>query len=106
MAAATVAGVGTQPIQLVNQSVVDAIPRTNINCTPTLKGRTEQRLAIALDPDRVWEIDTGHDLMISEPRAVAEMLLTVAALPPRATQDAEGGGQLTASRKAWTHSVR
>ena len=25
--------------------------------------------------ERVWEIDTGHDLMISEPEATAEMLL-------------------------------
>jgi hypothetical protein len=28
----------------------------------------------------VWEIDTGHDLMITEPEAVAEMLLRVAAI--------------------------
>ena len=28
---------------------------------------------------RVWDIDTGHDLMISEP-ATTEMLLRVAAL--------------------------
>jgi hypothetical protein len=30
----------------------------------------------------VWEIDTGHDLMITEPEAVAEMLLRVAAITP------------------------
>jgi len=28
---------------------------------------------------RLWDIDTGHDLMISEPDAVAELLLQVAA---------------------------
>jgi hypothetical protein len=28
-----------------------------------------------VDGDRVWQIDTGHDLMISEPEAVTEMLL-------------------------------
>ena len=27
---------------------------------------------------RLWEIDTGHDLMITEPRAVADALLQVA----------------------------
>ena len=28
---------------------------------------------------RLWEIDTGHDLMITEPEAVADALLQVAA---------------------------
>ena len=28
---------------------------------------------------RLWDIDTGHDLMITEPRAVADALLKVAA---------------------------
>lgn len=28
---------------------------------------------------RLWDIDTGHDLMITEPDAVAELLLKVAA---------------------------
>jgi hypothetical protein len=28
---------------------------------------------------RLWDIDTGHDLMITEPRAVADALLEVAA---------------------------
>jgi hypothetical protein len=32
----------------------------------------------------VWEIDSGHDLMITEPKAVAEMLLRVAAIVPEA----------------------
>jgi hypothetical protein len=28
---------------------------------------------------RLWEIDTGHDLMITEPHAVADALVQVAA---------------------------
>jgi hypothetical protein len=28
---------------------------------------------------RLWDIDTGHDLMITEPEAVADALLKVAA---------------------------
>jgi hypothetical protein len=28
---------------------------------------------------RLWDIDTGHDLMITEPPAVADALLQVAA---------------------------
>jgi hypothetical protein len=31
-----------------------------------------------LDGDRNFEIDTGHDLMITEPKAIADMLLQVA----------------------------
>ncbi|MFI5884806.1 hypothetical protein [Streptomyces sp. NPDC051554] len=27
---------------------------------------------------RLWDIDTGHDLMVSEPQAVAELLERVA----------------------------
>jgi hypothetical protein len=27
---------------------------------------------------RVWDVDTGHDLMISEPEAIAELLLRLA----------------------------
>ena len=38
---------------------------------------------------RLWEIDTGHDLMITEPAAVADALLEIAAIvmsvPPRAS---------------------
>ena len=33
----------------------------------------------AAAPGRLWEIDTGHDLMITEPQAVAAALLQVAA---------------------------
>jgi hypothetical protein len=28
---------------------------------------------------RLWDIDTGHDLMITEPQAVADALLEIAA---------------------------
>jgi hypothetical protein len=28
---------------------------------------------------RLWDIDTGHDLMITEPKAVADALMAVAA---------------------------
>jgi pimeloyl-ACP methyl ester carboxylesterase len=69
----------SQPIRLVNQEAIDRIPRTNINCTGTMRLREQQnRMQEALSADQVWEIDTGHDLMITEPEAVAEMLLKVA----------------------------
>jgi hypothetical protein len=43
--------------------------------------RPPERQARAFDADNVWEIDTGHDLMITEPAAVAEMLLRLASEP-------------------------
>jgi hypothetical protein len=51
---------------------------TIINCTPTLKIRPKETLHRALDAQRVWEIDTGHDLMITEPAKLAAMLLRLA----------------------------
>ena len=59
-------------------AAVRRIPRAIVNCTDRLKyveGVWRER---PLDGERVWEIDTGHDLMISEPQALTEMLLKVA----------------------------
>ena len=64
-----------QPLRLRDAAAVKHIPRTNINCTETLSRRPPERQARAFDADNVWEIDTGHDLMITEPDAVAGMLL-------------------------------
>jgi pimeloyl-ACP methyl ester carboxylesterase len=74
-----------QPIRMVNQAAVDQIPRTNVNCTSTLRIREEQGGTVerAREADRVWEIDTGHDLMITEPQAVADMLLRIALVESR-----------------------
>jgi pimeloyl-ACP methyl ester carboxylesterase len=69
-----------QPLRLVNQAAIDRLPRTNINCTPLLAAREKEgHLDRLSQGDNVWEIDTGHDLMITEPDAVAEMLLRLAA---------------------------
>ena len=56
------------------------IPFTNINASWSFKVRPPESAKRASEGDRVWEIDGGHDLMITEPEAVAEMLLRVAAL--------------------------
>ena len=68
----------TQKLRLQDEAAVRRIPRTNINCTVSLGMSTDERRARQLDGDRNFEIDTGHDLMITEPKAVAEMLLQVA----------------------------
>ena len=70
----------TQPLRLSHEEEVRRIPRTNINCTETLRRRPPWRAERAFQADRVWEIDTGHDLMITEPEAVAEMLLRLSSL--------------------------
>jgi pimeloyl-ACP methyl ester carboxylesterase len=62
-----------QPLVLADEAVVAAIPQTHIVCTSTLASRDPARMAAA--DGRVWDIDTGHDLMITEPAAVAELLL-------------------------------
>jgi pimeloyl-ACP methyl ester carboxylesterase len=61
-----------QPLRLANEPAVRRIPFTNINASWSFKVR----------PPESAEIDTGHDLMITEPEAVAAMLLRVAALVP------------------------
>lgn len=70
----------TQPLRLQNEAALGRIPRTDIWRSMVLR---------QLDPDgsrrktmatRVWEIDsTSHDLMITEPAQVTEMLLRLAA---------------------------
>jgi pimeloyl-ACP methyl ester carboxylesterase len=64
-----------EPVRLDDEAAVGRIPRTNINCTETMARRPADKRHRALEADNVWEIDTGHDLMLTEPDAVAEMLL-------------------------------
>jgi pimeloyl-ACP methyl ester carboxylesterase len=67
-----------QPLRLEHEADVWALPQTQIVCTSTLAGRDPARMAAARDAGRVWDVDTGHDLMITEPAAVADLLLRVA----------------------------
>ncbi len=67
----------TQKLRLTREAEVRKLPRTSINCTPTLKIRPPELLHRALEGDHIFEIDTGHDLMITEPRKVADMLIEV-----------------------------
>ena len=67
-----------QKLELADEARVESIPRAMINCTPTLAKRSSEQLDRVSDGRFVWEIDTGHDLMITEPEAVAEMLLQLA----------------------------
>jgi hypothetical protein len=68
-----------QPLKLANEAALWAIPQYHISCTSTLPTRDPGLMATARAAGRLWDIDTGHDLMITEPRAVADALLEVLA---------------------------
>jgi pimeloyl-ACP methyl ester carboxylesterase len=68
-----------QKLRLGNERALGKIPQTHIVCAATLPGRNRPLLE-ARSEGRFWVIDTGHDLMITEPQAVAKMLLRLAYL--------------------------
>ena len=68
----------TQKLELKDEAAVRRLPRTDIDCTPNIANWDEARKAEQAKADRVWEIDTGHDLMVTEPEKLAEMLLRLA----------------------------
>jgi pimeloyl-ACP methyl ester carboxylesterase len=65
----------TQKLKLQNEAALRRIHRTSVNCTEVLRWRDEESRKRVTTADLVFEIDTGHDLMITEPDAVAEMLI-------------------------------
>jgi pimeloyl-ACP methyl ester carboxylesterase len=67
-----------QPLRLTNGDAAMRVRRTNINCTQSLRSAESRGIRRQTEGDRNYEIDTGHDLMITEPRAVADMLLEIA----------------------------
>jgi pimeloyl-ACP methyl ester carboxylesterase len=67
-----------QQLDLRNEAELWAIPQYHVVCTSTLATRDPQLMADARDRGRLWDIDTGHDLMITEPVAVTEALLEIA----------------------------
>ena len=70
-----------QPLALTHEAELWAIPQYHIVCTSTLASRDPALMDKARAQGRLWDIDTGHDLMITEPQAVADALLQVAAAP-------------------------
>jgi pimeloyl-ACP methyl ester carboxylesterase len=63
-----------QPLQLRNEAATRRIPQSHIVCTSSLPARNVEELK-ALSNGRFWDIDTGHDLMMTEPEKVARLLL-------------------------------
>ncbi len=68
-----------QPLALRNEDALWAIAQYHVVCTSTLATRDPALMARARSEGRLWDIDTGHDLMITEPERTADALLQVAA---------------------------
>ncbi len=68
-----------QRLELTNEAALWAIPQYHIVCTATLATRDRELMGRARAEGRLWDIDTGHDLMITEPEKTADALLQVAA---------------------------
>lgn len=67
-----------QRLRLTNEAALWALPQYHIVCTSTLPTRDPELMGKARAAGRLWDIDTGHDLMITEPQRVADALLEVA----------------------------
>jgi pimeloyl-ACP methyl ester carboxylesterase len=67
-----------QKLELRNEAALWAIPQFHIVCTSTLATRDPELVAAARADDRLWHVDTGHDLMITEPDFVAHTLQQIA----------------------------
>jgi pimeloyl-ACP methyl ester carboxylesterase len=67
-----------QPLDLANEDALWAIPQFHIVCTSTLATRDKALMETARAAGRLWDIDTGHDLMITEPVKVTRALVQVA----------------------------
>jgi pimeloyl-ACP methyl ester carboxylesterase len=68
-----------QKLVLRNEAAMRAIPESHLICTETIPGR-DMALLGQRSQGRVWDIDTGHDLMLTEPQWVADRLEDIAAL--------------------------
>jgi hypothetical protein len=67
-----------QPLRMTSEAAFEALPKYHIVCTSTLATRDPELMGKARADGRLWEIDTGHDLMITEPAAVTDALLQIA----------------------------
>jgi pimeloyl-ACP methyl ester carboxylesterase len=68
-----------QKLELGDEAGYAKIPQYHISCASTLATRDPALIEDARASGRLWVIDTGHDLMITEPEKVADALAAVAA---------------------------
>ncbi|MEZ5166815.1 MAG: alpha/beta hydrolase [Acidimicrobiales bacterium] len=67
-----------QPVRIDDPISFSAIPQFHIVCESTLATRDPEMIGQARADGRLWTIDTGHDLMITEPAFVADALREIA----------------------------
>jgi pimeloyl-ACP methyl ester carboxylesterase len=67
-----------QKLHLTNEPALWAIPQYHIVCESTLATRDPGLMERARGQGRLWSVDTGHDLMITEPDFVADALMKIA----------------------------
>lgn len=67
-----------QKLDLRNEAALWAIPQYHIVCESTLATRDPALVERARSEGRLWSVDTGHDLMITEPDFVTDALVKVA----------------------------
>jgi pimeloyl-ACP methyl ester carboxylesterase len=67
-----------QPVRLDNPAA-HAIPRTHIHCVGSEREGYERRPVPATQPNgtpaQVWELETGHDCMVTKPAELADLLI-------------------------------
>jgi pimeloyl-ACP methyl ester carboxylesterase len=64
-----------QGLRMIDEQAVRRIPRTDIICTRPMAAAGADPEERTKGASRVFEIDTGHDMMITEPEMVAGFLL-------------------------------
>jgi pimeloyl-ACP methyl ester carboxylesterase len=67
-----------QKLRLSNEQALAAIPQFHIVCDSTIATRDRRLIDTVRDEGRLWHVDTGHDLMITEPQFVADALAEIA----------------------------
>jgi pimeloyl-ACP methyl ester carboxylesterase len=68
-----------QKLRLKNERALSAIPQFHIVCESTIATRDREMIENARSEGRLWQIDTGHDLMLTEPQFVSDSLCEIAA---------------------------
>ena len=66
-----------EPLVLTDEAAFLKIPRASIDCATTLRLRPPTLISRIESCKPRFVLDTGHDLMITEPRQLADMLIEV-----------------------------
>ncbi len=75
---------------LTHEDALWALPQFHIVCEEHILSRDPHIIELARAEGRLWSIDTGHDLMITEPEFVANALVEIAG---RASTDGTPGSR-------------